>query len=407
MYEEFFSLSAKPFDLIPNPYFLYPSNTHKKAMIHLEYAVRERAGFILLTGEVGSGKTTLIKDLIKKLDRKVVFAKVFNTRVTSEELIAMINDDFGIPAGGKNKAHLLRDLYQFLIEQYAAGNQAMLIIDEAQNLDAGSLEELRLLSNLETESAKLLQIFLVGQPELRDILAQPSLRQLCQRISIHFHLAPLNRAETEAYIFHRLEKAGNRAAVFFSAEAFECIYHYSNGIPRLINLLCDFILLSLFADEKREVDEEMVQDIVGELEIIQPHIYGEVPGGGEISQAGQGARYLQELALMVKTMRGNIELLHRESSLANPVALSGISKRLDILEGVFREHLERNGLLLKEISDAIRGGSSIRGRENSAGSSRTIPLCDERTKPPLVSITTKKTAQKEKGLLRRIFRVGS
>jgi len=347
MYEKFFGLSAKPFDLIPNPYFLYPSNTHKKAMIHLEYAVRERAGFILLTGEVGSGKTTLIKDLIKKLDRKVVFAKVFNTRVTSEQLISMINDDFGIPSGGKDKAHLLRDLNEFLIEQYAEGNQAMLIIDEAQNLDPGTLEELRLLSNLETDSAKLLQIVLVGQPELKGILAQPSLRQLRQRISIHFHLVPLDRAEMEAYIFHRLERAGNRTAVSFSSEALERIYQYSNGIPRLINLLCDFLLLSLFSDEKREVDAEMVQDIVGELEIREPGMAREVPGS-EVPPAAQGARYLQELALMVKTMRGNIDLLQKESSMVNPVALSGLSKRLDILEGVFREHLEKNGLLLMQ-----------------------------------------------------------
>ena len=407
MYEKFFNLSSKPFDLVPNPYFLYPSSTHIKAMVHMEYAVRERAGFILLTGEVGSGKTTLVKDLIKKLDRKVVFAKVFNTRVTSEQLIAMINDDFGIPAKDGDKAHLLRDLHEFLIEQYAEGHQAILIIDEAQNLDAGTLEELRLLSNLETDSAKLLQIVLVGQPELRGILAHPSLRQLRQRISIHFHLVPLDRAETEAYIFHRLEMAGNRNAVSFSAGALDRVYHYSSGIPRLINLLCDFLLLSLFAEEKREVDAELVRDISGELEIREPRMVREVPGCDD-HLAGQGPQYLQELALMVKTMRGNLDVLQRESSLANPVTLSGVNKRLDILEGVVREHLERNGLLLREISDALKGNSSGGAREKIAGSNgQTVPVRDERTKPPLVSLTAKKTAQKEKGLLRRIFRARS
>jgi hypothetical protein len=266
---------------------------------------------------------------------------------------------------------------------------------------------LRLLSNLETDSAKLLQIVLVGQPELRGILAHPSLRQLRQRISIHFHLVPLDREETEAYIFHRLEMAGNRNAVSFSAEAFDRVYHYSKGIPRLINLLCDFLLLSLFAEEKREVDAELVRDIGGELEIREPRMVSEAPGS-EALPAGQGARYLQELALMVKTMRGNLDVLQRESSLANPVSLSGINKRLDILEGVVREHLERNGLLLREISDALKGNSSSGVREKIAGSNgQTVPVRDERTKPPLVSLTAKKTAQKEKGLLRRIFRARS
>src|SRR5512133_2021212 len=226
MYESFFKLHAKPFDLLPDPRFIYLSRSHKKAMAYLDYGIRERSGFILLTGEVGSGKTTLIRDLLDKRYEHVVLSMIFNTRVTSEQLLAMINDDFGLAVQGKDKVTLIRDLNKFLIEQYGVGNKPVLIIDEAQNLSPDLLEEVRMLSNLESSSSKLLQIILVGQPELRSILAAPELRQLRQRININCHLQALNREEIEQYITRRLEVAGNATAVQFEPASLDAIFHY-------------------------------------------------------------------------------------------------------------------------------------------------------------------------------------
>ncbi|GAB4390633.1 MAG: XrtA-associated ATPase [Thermodesulfovibrionales bacterium] len=267
MYESFFNFRSKPFELVPNPNFLFPSRSHKKAMTYLDYGIREKVGFVLLTGEVGSGKTTLIRDLMKKLDGEITLSKVFNTKVNAEQLIAMINDDFGLPISGKNKVQLWRELNDFLIEQYANGRHSVLIVDEAQNLDEELLEEVRMLSNLETDSAKLLQMILVGQPELRKTLSRPELRQLRQRISISYHIFPLTPKETEEYILHRMEVAGNRDAVAFSDDTIAIIHSFSRGVPRLINIVCDFLLLSAFAEDKRELSPELVREVVGEVEM--------------------------------------------------------------------------------------------------------------------------------------------
>jgi putative secretion ATPase (PEP-CTERM system associated) len=266
MYKSFFNFNIKPFDLLPDPRFLYLSKSHKKALTYLDYGIRERSGFVLLTGEVGSGKTTLIRDLLDKCYEHVVVSKIFNTRVTSEQLLAMINEDFGLTVQGKDKVTLIRDLNAFLIEQYSCGNQPILIIDEAQNLSPELLEEVRMISNLEASTSKLLQIILVGQPELRTILASPELRQLRQRININCHLQALNRVEVEHYIDRRLEVAGNASAVQFSPESLDAVFCYSRGIPRLINIICDFLLLSAFAEETTLITVEMIQEVIGDLD---------------------------------------------------------------------------------------------------------------------------------------------
>lgn len=265
MYTEFYGLSAKPFELLPNPKFLYLSKGHRKALSYLQYGVQEHAGFTLLTGEVGSGKTTLVRDIINRVSADTTLSMVFNTRVDGHQLISMINEDFGLEVVGKDKVQLLRELNDFLLDECSAGRQPIIIVDEAQNLSADSLEEIRMLSNLEADSFKLVQIVLVGQPELKQIIAQPSLRQLRQRISISCHLNPLNREETEEYIFHRLGTVGNRDCVTFKDGVFDMIYRFSGGIPRLINLICDFLLLSAFVEETKEIDIELVKDAVNEL----------------------------------------------------------------------------------------------------------------------------------------------
>lgn len=267
MYEKFFQLEKKPFELVPNPEFLFLSKSHKKAIVYLDYGIKEHAGFILITGEVGSGKTTIVRNLLKNLDGSVTLSKVFNTKVTSEQLIAMVNDDFGLDTVHKDKITLLRELTDFLIEQHARQLWPTLIIDEAQNLSGELLEEVRMLSNLETDTSKLLQIILVGQPELRKTLAQPDLRQLRQRISISCHIMPLSRKETEDYIFHRLEVAGNRNAVSFDEGSIDIMYSFSRGIPRLLNIICDFLMLSAFAEETKRMSKELVREVIGEIEI--------------------------------------------------------------------------------------------------------------------------------------------
>lgn len=265
MYREFFGLHTKPFELVPDPRFLFSSRSHRQALSYLEYGLQERAGFILLTGEVGSGKTTLIRNLIGQLDDNTCRSLVFNTRVSPEQLLSLINDDFGLDTTGKDKVALLRDLNDFLIAQHAARRRPIVIVDEAQNLNPDVLEEIRLLSNLETNQAKLLQIILIGQPELRVIINQPGLRQLRQRISITCHIDPLTREETESYVLHRLELAGNREAVRFHDGTFDFIYGFSKGLPRMINIFCDFLLLAAFVEDTAELTMELVEEVAGDF----------------------------------------------------------------------------------------------------------------------------------------------
>ncbi|MCE5312456.1 MAG: XrtA-associated ATPase [Nitrospiraceae bacterium] len=277
MYIDFFGLRCKPFELVPDPEFLLMSRGHKRALTHLNYGIVENSGFILVTGEVGTGKTTLIRSMMKKLNSDIKLARVNNTRVTSEQLISMINEDFGLDIKGRTKTEMLSDLTDFLIVQYASGGRSMLIIDEAQNLSADLLEEIRLLSNLETDKSKLLQIILVGQPELLKTLSRPELRQLRQRISISCQINPISKEETAEYILHRLEVAGNRNAVEFCGSCIESIHAFSRGIPRLINIACDFLLLSAFAEDTRVVTEELVKEVLGEIEMTHGYWYDETP----------------------------------------------------------------------------------------------------------------------------------
>lgn len=266
MYESHFSFTYKPFELVPNPDFIFLSSTHRKAITYLDYGIKEKAGFILLTGEVGSGKTTIIRNLIKNAAGSMRISRVNNTRVSSEELIALINEDFGLETEGKTRARLLSDLNTFLIEQYAENIHPILLIDEAQNLSAELLEEIRLLSNLETDRLKLLQIILVGQPELKKTLMRPELRQLRQRININYHIASLSVDETGEYIKHRLTVAGNPDAIRLDDEVLRIIYQFSRGIPRLINILCDFVLLAAFVEGAATAAADTVREVARDLE---------------------------------------------------------------------------------------------------------------------------------------------
>lgn len=335
MYEAFFEFKTKPFDLLPNPDLLFLSKSHGKALSYLRYGIQERAGFILLSGEVGAGKTTLIRELIKRHLENVTLAKLFNTKADSHQLLTMINDDFGLETDGRSKAALLRELNEFLIDQYAAGKRAVLIIDEAQNLSVELLEEIRMLSNLETDGGKLLQIVLVGQPELRDTLNSPELLQLRQRIQIGCHLKPLDRIEVAEYIHYRMEGAGNRDAVTFAAPALDEIHSLSRGIPRLINILCDYLLIDSFANEKRDISLEDVTEIADELDFERQY-WQSGEGKSEPAAKTRRARKLPKRASKVLKLMNDLEnrldLLERSSTQTNQDAMVTMMDRLDAME---------------------------------------------------------------------------
>lgn len=266
MYLEHFGFAERPFNVTPDPRFLYLSAHHQEALAILVYGVRERKGFLVLTGEVGSGKTTLLHTLLDRLDPNVRAAYLFNTSLSQADLLRAVVEDFGVPTKATSVGDMLTDLNTWLIDRLVRGENSVLIIDEAQNLSPELLESVRLLSNLETSREKLLQLVLVGQPELNLTLNHPSLRQLKQRISLRYHIPPLSRTETLDYIVQRLRIAGATGRIF-TDRALDEIYYYSRGIPRLINILADNALLTGYAREARVVDETAVAEAVRDLEL--------------------------------------------------------------------------------------------------------------------------------------------
>ncbi|HVH54705.1 MAG TPA: XrtA/PEP-CTERM system-associated ATPase [Vicinamibacterales bacterium] len=281
MYERFYELRERPFALSPDPDYLYPSRVHREALDYLRYGLESHAGFVIITGEIGSGKTTLLQTLLRGLDSQTTVARIVNTMLEPRELLETIMIDFGLEPAGKSKPLLLRDLAQYLVDQRLAGRMVLLVIDEAQNLTADALEELRMLSNLETEKSKLLQIVLVGQPNLRDKLGAPELEQLRQRITVSYHLQPLDAGETENYINHRLRRAAVGSPVVFPREATEMIHTRSRGVPRIINIICDAALVFGYAEERRTINLALVQEVLAELELT-----GVLPAAVAMSATG-------------------------------------------------------------------------------------------------------------------------
>ena len=267
MYERFYELRERPFALSPDPDYLYPSRVHREALDYLRYGLESHAGFVVITGEIGSGKTTLLQTLLRGVDPQTTVGRIVNTMLEPRELLETIMIDFGLDPAGKSKPLLLRDLAQYLVDQRLAGRMVLLVIDEAQNLTLAALEELRMLSNLETEKSKLLQIVMIGQPDLRDKLAAPALEQLRQRITVSYHLTPLDADETERYINHRLRRAALGTPMEFPREATDAIHTRSRGIPRIVNVICDAALVFGYAEERRTMDPDLVAEVLGELEI--------------------------------------------------------------------------------------------------------------------------------------------
>jgi putative secretion ATPase (PEP-CTERM system associated) len=266
MYEEFYHFREKPFTIIPNPVYLYPSQRHRMALTYLQYGLLEGNGFLVLTGEIGTGKTTLIRHILSNMQKNVEVAVIFNTNVTPEDLLRLILQEFEIEPAGNDKSANLDRLNDFLIDRYSKGRRSLLIIDEAQNLSKNSLEEVRMLSNLQTESATLMQIALVGQPELREKLRHPSLAQLSQRVTVSYHLGVMSRQETGEYIEYRLQGAGAEDTKLFMDAAVDLIHENSGGVPRRINILCDAALVYGYADEARKITRGIVEQVIEDRE---------------------------------------------------------------------------------------------------------------------------------------------
>ena len=265
MYEKFFSFREKPFKLVPNPAYLFLSKSHEETLAHLNYALSEGDGFVEITGEVGTGKTTLCRAFLESLGSDIIPAYIFNPRLSPRQLIRAINDELGIKYDADDTKDLIDKLNAFLIGKKAQRKKVVLLIDEAQNLSRNVLEQLRLLSNLETSQEKLLQIILVGQPELSEILDAHELRQLRQRITLRYHLSPLNHKETVEYIRYRINIAAQKAGTKFSRSAYRRIYKYSRGIPRVINIACDRSLLTAFGLSRHKITGSIARASIKEL----------------------------------------------------------------------------------------------------------------------------------------------
>ncbi|RJR39514.1 MAG: general secretion pathway protein GspA [Desulfobacteraceae bacterium] len=262
MYEAFYGFTQKPFELNPDPAFHYMSSGHREAFLHLKYAILENKGFVVVTGEIGSGKTTLINVLLGKVGAVLTVGLINHTMVAPAEFLSMTCREFNLNVNGGGISESLELLHKYLLNQRIAGKRVTLIIDEAQNLSVETLEEVRMISNLETKKHRLIQIILVGQPELKNKLKNKGLIQLTQRVAVFYHLGALGKDEVNTYIHWRLKACGGRGISLFDPEAVEAIGRYSKGIPRVINILCDNALLVGFSDRAKTIDKKIVEDVI-------------------------------------------------------------------------------------------------------------------------------------------------
>ncbi len=274
MYKEFYGLRANPFNVNPDPRYLFLTRHTEEALACLTYGIQSRKGFVLLTGEVGTGKTTLINKLLEWLRlQQVATAFIFNSRLDVPQFLDYMMADFGIPCDSQAKSQILLRLYNWLLDRYRAGETAVLIVDEAQNLSDEVLEEIRMLTNLETFTEKLLQIVLVGQPELEQKLKRPQLRQLRQRLTLRAKTHPLTLEETRAYVQQRLRIAGSNGQQIFEPEAVANVHRYASGIPRVINLICEHCLVSAFVDQQKLIGPAVVDAVARDFDLLDNNAY--------------------------------------------------------------------------------------------------------------------------------------
>jgi type II secretory pathway predicted ATPase ExeA len=375
MYASYYGLTERPFTLFPDPDFLYLSPQHKLARAYLEYGLTQRLGFVVLTGEIGTGKTTLIKSLVKARQGRQRIGVLYQTSVGAEDLLELLLREFDIRGQFHSRAARLSAFNHFLLKTFSRGEHVVLIVDEAQNLGPAALEELRLLSNLQSDKEPLLQVILVGQPSLRERLRHPSLRQLAQRVGVHYHLRPLDRAETKEYIQYRLGRVGGSG--IFSNGALEKIFDYTQGVPRRINAWCELALVAGFAEGRRDIDEQFLETVVSaQGEALEgpeapgapvpaefPSDPGEPGDAGSLGVSAAGAG-TPDTPFAVPGAGGGDNHLHRE--------VMELSQRLARLEGLV---LEMTGELLPLLKDLAgqKGLADAGDTLTGAGLSPTAP----------------------------------
>ena len=354
MYESYYGLSAKPFQLRPDPHFFYGSKGHKRAMAYLEYGLSQGEGFIVITGEVGAGKTTLVRNLLGHLPLdQIIAAHIVNTSLDPEDTLRMVVSSFGLPYEGQSKAELLNRLEQFLRTVDRQGKRALLVIDEAQNLNARTVEELRMLSNFQTDERSLLQTFLLGQPEFRATLHSPGMQQLRQRVIASYHLGPLDLQETRGYIEHRLRHVGWNEDPRFEPGSFNAIYGHTGGIPRTINTLCDRLLLAAYLGENHVITEAQVREVIAELkeEFAPPRARPAAGMGRAVLAGAEPVAALPPVeALAVERLRVSPELASQVAGMAGNYDLQRIEARLAGLE----QSVSATLAVLNQLLQAVR-----------------------------------------------------
>jgi len=365
MYEKYYGLKEKPFSIVPNPAYLYQSERHRNALTYLEYGLMENVGFILLTGEVGTGKTTLIRYILKEFISDMEVAVVFNTNVSSEQFIELVLRGFGLQPTDRGKTESVDIFYRFLIKQFAANRRALLIIDEAQNLSDEALEEVRMLSNLHSDDEMLLHVMLVGQPELKTKLKEPGNFSFSQRIAVNYYLAPLARDEIEEYITYRLKMAGREHSLF-TTDAIDKICKASNGIPRTINLLCDAAMVYGFGYDMKSIDTDVIDQVIedkGDMGIPGGEVIDDSPTAllAESEKNNGFVQRLKKLEEIVNELRMKVdwyseELMQRSMSSSNENLIK--LKKLLIAERKKTETFQiKNQKLtnrLREIEEALK-----------------------------------------------------
>jgi general secretion pathway protein A len=365
MYEKYYGLKEKPFSIVPNPSYLYRSDRHRNALTYLEYGLMENVGFILLTGEVGTGKTTLVRYILKEFTSGMEVAVVFNTNVSAEQFIDLVLRAFELESTTQSKAESIEIFYRFLIKQFAENKRVLLIIDEAQNLSDEALEEIRMLSNLQSDNEMLLHVMLVGQPELKAKLKQPDHFSFSQRIAVNYFLSPLDKDEIEAYITFRLNIAG-RERNLFTAEAIKKIFEASNGIPRTINLLCDAAMVYGFGYDMDLIDAPVIEQVLsdkGDMGITDNNVNGDTDPP-PITINGQNNGLVERLIKIEENMRElqmkmdwySEEIMQRSVSSSNETLLK--LKKLLVAERKKSDKVQIENKILErrivELEEALR-----------------------------------------------------
>ncbi|MEZ5561089.1 MAG: XrtA-associated ATPase [Pseudomonadales bacterium] len=363
MYRDFFGLTAKPFQLSPDASFFYPSREHSRALAFLEYGLDQADGFIVITGGVGTGKTTLVQTLLRNLDpRQLMVATIVTTQLKEDDLLHLVASNFGLRVNTGSKALLLRDLERAFLQQVKENRRVLLIVDEAQNLPREAVEELRMLSNFQHDGRPLVQVFLLGQQEFRATLLSPGFEQLRQRVTATYHLNPLDETETRTYIEHRLSRVGWAHDPDLADDAFPAIYRYTDGVPRRINNLCDRVLLFAYLEELHRIDAEVVEKVADEIgsEFLsgRPEMTEQAKEQPVFDAPGQ------PLETMARVMFDKANVQQRLAALERAVDSLGLAVKPELAD--LREEVTYVRTLLEEVLLELRGARSDIGGKKRA-----------------------------------------